>query len=376
MSVQASGPAFLPTVTPQPPAALPVFEEQEIAQAILEPGSTRQWATHILSGSFTAPGAKEWLGLVGNIGDEDEIRWAVVEPGEDGGRLLGVSEWLGSGFDEPPSFYLAPDTLDFDGDGRQELLHHYLRTGRGLTTGSSTIYRWDGKGLARIWNIDLLRDNREASVQDAPHPYRQNYRAEWEWVDLDENGISEVVVQEQVIFHLPDGLAVSGQETGTRVFCWDGTAFRPCRFDGPRGTFAYTVLGDLWLWQDHIARPLGERNVRDLKWSPDGMRLAWWSRPAPGTAPPELVLGIYDVATETSQKFTLALDGELEEGTLRLHWTPGGQLVYTLPGCPSVRFDPESGLKTVLPVEAAGDWSPAGNRAVYQRDGSLYIYDL
>ena len=364
----------LPTVVPQPVAAPTPFPgEQGIVDAVLGQGAAENWVAHVLAGSFTAPGADERLALVGNIGDLDEVRWGVVGQAEVEGdwRLLGVSEWLGAGFDAPPSFYLPPDLLDFDGDGQQELLNHYSRTQRGCTTSADILYRWDGRALARVWRADTVSDNTMADDQDVPHPYRENYRAEWEWVDLDGDAPDEVLLHERVTFHLAD--ETQGEEAWERTFHWDGEAFRPYAINGPTGDFAYTVLGNLWLWQDRIARPLGVENVREFQWSPDGLRLAWWAKPPCKDDESQVVnLGIYDLATGTRREFSLELESEIS--TLR--WLPDGRLVYTVLDQAPTLLDPETGRVESLPVVPLGAWSPDGSQIAYARDGSLYVYDL
>ncbi len=334
------------------------------------------WATHIREGSFTAPGAVERLALVGNIGEQDEIRWVVVGQPEAAGdwRLLGVSEWLGSGFDAAPSFYLPPDLLDFDGDGRQELLHHYFRMQRGSTTAADVLYRWDGQSMARVWDTDVTSNNTAAGSQDVPHPYRQNYQATWEWVGLDADEPDEIVLRQQTAFS-PTGESLGG-ESWERAFRWDGNALRPFAPTGPSGDFAYTALGRLWLWRDHTVRPLGVEHVHDFYWSADGLRLAWWAK-SPlesegGEAVHELSIGVYDLATGERREFSLGQ----EVGLVALHWALGGRLAYALPGQTPTLLDPETGRLESLPDLPLSTWSPDGGRVAYEKDRNLYVYDL
>jgi WD40 repeat protein len=350
---------------------------------ILGQGSAEHWAAHVLAGSFTAPDTDERLGLVGNIGDLDEIRWVMVgQPeAESNWEVLGVSEWLGSGFDAPPPFYLSPDLLDFDSDGQQELLNHYSRTQRGWKTSADILYRWNGDELDRIWRADTASDNTLADDQTVPQSYRENYQAEWELEDLDEDGLDEILLRGYVTFHSSngsqgeDGVPILGEETWEQTFHWDGEAFRPHASDGPVDTFAYIVLGNLWLWQDQIARPLGVGYVREIRWSLDGQRLAWWA-----SQPLELedddsrivTLGVYDLTTDTQREFSLGLGSELSA----LHWTPDGRLIYTLLDQSPVLLDPDAGWIESFPVTSRGTWSSDGSRVAYERDGNLYVYDF
>jgi hypothetical protein len=287
-STPASGPNCLPTAAPvSSDTRVQLPDEQTIVSAILQQGNSEHWVAHVRSGSFTSSGMDEQLALVGNIGDDDDVRWIVIgRAGEDHWQLLGASEWLGSGFETPPSFYLAPELVDFDSDGQQELLSHYVRTQWGSTTATDALYRWDGYTMARIWRAETIRDNTMAESQDVPHPYRENRRGDWRWADIDGDGLNEIVLQEQTTFHplepsdVADDRSGLGEMSAERAFRWDGTAFRPYALDGSFGIFAYTELGDLWLWEDYSAHPIGAKHVRDIRWSLDGTMLAWWAKPS------------------------------------------------------------------------------------------------
>jgi hypothetical protein len=145
----------LPTLVPRPTAVVPTPfpDEQAIVEAVLGTGASEHNAANLVSGSFTAPSADEHLALVSGIGDYDELRWVVIgQTTGDGWRLRGVSEVLGTGFSAPPDYYVPPDLLDFDGDGRQEVLSPYFKMQWGWISSSDTLYRWDGHTLARIWH--------------------------------------------------------------------------------------------------------------------------------------------------------------------------------------------------------------------------------
>lgn len=368
----------LPTVTPRSEAVATPSppEEREIVNAVLGQGTGEHWVTYPVTGSFTAHGADETLAMVGNVGELDEIRWVVLGRPEGEWRLLGTSSWLGSGFDAPPPFYLAPDLIDFDRDGRQELLNHYFRMQGGWMTAADSLYRWDGQALARIWRADTTLDNTAAENQDVPQPYRENYQAEWEWADLNGDRLDEILLRERATFHPADqaqaGIVLGG-EAGERAFRWDGEALRPYAAHGPAGNFAYTVLGELWLWENHAAHPLGVKDVRKFYWSPDGSRLGWWARPSSeGAEPAGATVGIYDLATDTRQEFFLGAEQE----PVVWHWAADGRLFYALPGQPLTRIDLETGRMDPLPDVPVGTWSPDGSLVAYERDGALYLYDL
>ncbi len=361
---------YLPTSMPEPEsAATPFPDEQGIVSAVLGEGNTGHWVAFPSPGSFTGPGADELVALVGNIGDADEMRWVVVRRTESGGQLPGVSDWLGAGFDTVPSFYLPPELLDFDGDGCYELLSHYHGTQRGRTVVADELYRWNGHKLARIWSAETLLDNTAADGQEMPIPYLERYQAEWKWSDLNrDNLVREILLQGHATYYQAGNQDVWGEENWEQAFCWDGEALRPCWPGEPHGTFAYTVLGSLWLWQDHSARPTGIQNVRGLRWSRDGTQLAWWSQSPQGS----VALGVCDVATDNCRQFPL----EGVEGILTLEWTPDGDLLYQPVASSPVSLDVESGVIKPFPAPSPGEWSPDGRLLAYERAGSLYLYDL
>jgi hypothetical protein len=352
---------LLPTIVSQPaPDPTPFPDAQAIVDTVLGTGTSEHWANYLVSGSFTARGADERLALVGNIGDHNEVRWVVVGQVGDGWWLLGTSERLGSGFDASLSSYLPPDLLDFDGDGRREVLSHDSKTQGGWMISTDILYRWDGHTLASVWRASTGVDSTTAGGQDVPQPYR----AEWEWVRSDGQDPGHIRLRERVVFFLP------GEERGERIFRWDGEAFRPYAPNGPDSTFAYVASGDVWLWQNHTARPLGVENVREIQWSPDGLRIAWWAQSPLEVAARGAILGVYDLTTGARREFSL------EGAPSALRPAPDGRLAYALPDQTPVLLDLETGQQAPLPVPSLGTWSPDGKRMAYEQDGNLYIYDL
>ncbi|MEA3397737.1 MAG: hypothetical protein U9R05_09785 [Chloroflexota bacterium] len=374
----------LPTLVPRPTVApTPFPDEQAIVETVLGTGASEHNAANLVSGSFTAPGADEHLALVSGIGDYDELRWVVVGQTDDGWQLRGVSDVLGLGFDAPPSYYAPPDMLDFDGDGRQEVLSPYFKMQWGWISSSDTLYRWDGQSLARVWGETTTLDNRMADNRDVPQQHRQNYRAAWEWADLDGDAPDEILLHEETAFYLPgdegyipDDAPSTNEENGERAFRWNGEAFRPYAPDGPAGDFAYIAGDTLWLWQNHTARPLGMKGVREFLWSPDGRRIAWWGETSIESTF-RIILGVYDLPA--GDRWEFPVDGA--PSTLR--WSPAGRpstssghrLAYAvLPNYPHALLDPETGQQEPLPIGFSDTWSPTGEEMAYERSGGVYVY--
>jgi hypothetical protein len=364
-----------PTATPQPVTTpTPVPNEQEIVDAVLG----MRGVAHRVDGSFTAPEADELLALVGGIGDRDEARWVIIGQTDDVWRLRGTSELLATGFSDPPPGYFPPELLDFNNDGQQEALIHYFKMQDGWMTSSDTLYRWDGHALAPIWSVPTVVDNTSADVEDVPQPYKENYQAEWEWSDLDDDGVDEILLSEEVIFHPADEprglegekLAVLGEEAWKRAFRWDGETFRPYAAEGPDHPFAYTAGDDLWLWKNRTSHPLAAEGVAEFQWSPDGRYLAWWVQPSfPEVASQSAALGVEDLGLGIRREFSL------EDVPSALRWAPDGRLTYILPGQPPTLLDPETGQQEALPATDLGSWSPDGSLVAHVREGSLYAYD-
>ena len=367
----------LATITPQPDGTPTPFPDAvEIADAVMGLKGSEHWVAHRVEGSFTGPETEESMAIVGNIGDQDEVRWVIVGEAEAGRELRGTSDLLGSGFDAPPPNYFPPQPIDFDGDGQQEALVNYFRMQGGWLTSSDTIYRWDGHTLASIWNAVTVVDNTLANPEDVPQPYKENYQAEWEWVDVDGDGTDEILLREHGIFHpidetrwAEDDLTPLGEEVWELTFRWDGEALHPYALNGPGGTLAYVFEGRLWLWRDRVAQPLGVTHVEALAWSPDGRRLAWYAQPLPADISPEANLGIYDVATGGKQEFSL------DVAPVDLRWVSDGRLAYHLPESPPVLLDTETGQQEPLPIPSLGTWAPDGERIAYPHDGNLSVYD-
>ena len=366
-------PLVTATSTPGPKLAT-LGDEQAIVDAIAGGRAGDLWATLVTAGHFTAPDADEKLALVGNIGPEDAVRWVII--GTDGGNweVKGASAPLAYGFDTPPSYWLEPQRLDFDGDGRQEALVPHARMHAGWIANAESLYRWDGNSWVPVWGATTLEDNTSVGVQDAVEPYRQLYEAAWEWADLDDVSPPEIVLQEHITFYplAESGMGADrnmtlGTQQGERAFRWDGEVLRPYASLGPAVPFAFLdSVSHLWLWQDLAARPLDqEEQVVDFAWSQDGRWLAW-------RIEGQSALWLHDLATDGRTVFSV--DAE----PANLAWTDRGQLAYEFAdeSLPPYAFDPGSGRQQVLAefpaVETAQDWSPDGTRMVTTEGSNIW----
>ena len=377
-------PTPLSTMVARPTAApTPFPDEQDVVKAVLGTGNGDHWAGYRAPGSFTAPGAREQLALVGNIGDRDEFRWVVIGRAEGDWQLRGTSESLGTGFAAPPPQYVMPYLVDFDGDDQQEALTYYFRMQRGWMASADSLYRWNGGALARIWGMTTLVDNKTADALDVPTRYRQVAQVDWKWEDLDQDGVDEILARDRVAFFLPGeegyvraGTSSVGEESGHLAFRWDGSAFRPFAPSGPSGMFAYTVRSDLWLWEDRAGRPLKMASpgtsIKDLAWSPDGRWLAWRAEPFGQAGHYRPTIGLYDA--ETGRTSELAVD----EHPAELNWIEDGRLAYAFSVTDQPRFllDPETREQNALPNVPFDSWSLIGSRLIYGHEKNLYRYDL
>ncbi len=361
---------ILPAEAESPPA-LP--DAETIVDAVLDRAPTAHWAAYRTRGSFTAPDADEQLAMVGMIGEDDEVRWVVVGEVEGEWAVQGSSPPLATGFEAPPPSYLPPERIDFDEDGQQEIRSSYFNLRGGWLTGADTLYRWDGRALAPIWSVRTALDNKAAGPNDALQPYRQEYDATWEWIDLDEDGLDEIRLQEEVAFFLPgeDGYVPEeaspvGEEQAERSFRWNGARFVPYAPGGPTLPFAVAALEEPQIWQEAAARPLSSTGAAEIAWSPEGRRLAWVS--AAYADPPRL--GVHDRRSGETTYFVL--------GTLPtdLQWATPEQLLLTLPEGPALLVEAATGVYALLDLPAPGPWSPTGGRLLYEEGLELHRYEL
>lgn len=228
------------------PAPTPFPDASDIVAAILAeeartagrtpepvlPGEKR--AAFVTPGSFTTPGADERVALVAGIGAEDEVRWVIIGQVEGQWQIVGTSSPLGWGFDSVPSTYFPPDRTDFDHDGQHELLVHTGRMQSGVMTSADALYRWNGWGLVRVWGTETLLDDRMADPSVVHEPYRTLRRVEWQWEDVDGDGVDEIRTHESVAYYepnedgyVPDDALPFREEERETVFHWNGTAFTP-----------------------------------------------------------------------------------------------------------------------------------------------------
>jgi WD40 repeat protein len=345
---------------------------------------TIPWAGPSIAGSFTAPGSAEMVALVGGLstrptdaaGDEEylDVRWVVLRDDSTAAqgerwRAVGRSPGLGSNLDRSAIPWRVLSLTDFDQDGRQELYAVSGSTSPDFQSEVARLFRWDGESLAQVWTAPTFEDSTGATSAPAYYTYRA------EVIFGESGGAPELALQGTTRYFGTDeqGQAntdvILGSEAVDRRFRWDGVRFNEFSAAGPATPFAFTDAGGLWLWESGQTRPLDERQVDDLAWSPDGLRLAyevWWPADEQG-------VWLYDMQTNAATQ--MAATGA---AVYTLQWSPDGSiLAYPLAHPGEIRLhDLDSGADTNLPANAESlSWAPSGQWLVYAQRGSLVRYD-
>ena len=348
------------------------------------------WVGPMVTGNFTAPGAVELVALVGgqssgsaeprSEGDYLHVRWVLLGQDPSGAQsnttreswlVVGRSPSLGFNLPKSEAPWEVSALVDFDRDGRQELLASTSSSARpDLANELTHVFRWDGESFTQVWTASTYDDVTGAT--SAPVYY--TYEAQVAFGEAD--GIPELRLDGTIRYFGKDGQGqvdtdtILGDELIARRFRWDGTRFSEFSAVGPAMPFTFTDVSGLWLWDGGQVRQLDERMVDSLAWSPEGQLLAyeaWWPADEQG-------IWLYDVETEKTDRIA-----PTEANIYTLRWSPdGGTLAYSLAHPPAIwlyRLDSEAQTELAANAERLS-WAPDGEQLAYAERGNLVRYDL
>lgn len=195
------------------------------------------WITSAIEGQFTQGQLPELAAIIANdaptLTDEQAKRYAPL------GSFLAIFQRRAGKPDVahraflfpifPPQVYQVTleTTTDFDHDGRDELLITTTTMSFGISTSAAFLYRWDGSSFVAVWSVPIAEDNTSALNQSTYY----SIEARVEFVDLDADGVDEIVVDRMRIEYARDanGAANTDQELGRQseraIYRWEGTVF-------------------------------------------------------------------------------------------------------------------------------------------------------
>ena len=197
------------------------------------------WVLDVIAGAFTEPGAEEIAALVGGSVAEEEYteedqpyilaRIYIFRRQTDGSwSLVTRSDPLASNIEAAQFPAVLDQVVDFDHDGRQEILFSVASLLPGYLDGIYHLYRWDGSSLRRVWMTTFLYDN--VPLSDQPDYATQ---VTWPtWVDKDGDGVAEIVLRvhrrtyTRVPPGIPDTSHIENETTSETLFRWDGKGFQ------------------------------------------------------------------------------------------------------------------------------------------------------
>jgi len=200
-------------------------------------GNVRPWVLFAAAGSFVAPDAAETVALVGGTtvkgegtaGDERYLTMRLVVLRLDKGtwRVVGESAPLGLNVDPKKVAAAVEEVVDFDHDGRNEVLVTFATLAPGYLDGVFRLFRWNGKELQVVWTSTAIFDN-------TVHPDQPDYATQvaWpQWVDKDGNGVDELILHvlrrtyERDALGLADTAHIAREGLTTTTFRWNGKGF-------------------------------------------------------------------------------------------------------------------------------------------------------
>ncbi len=198
------------------------------------------WLESTAEGRFTQSVYPEFAVIIANeapnVSDDERQRTAPW------GSFLAIFQQQGSGLQVIQRSMIFPTDIsplifdakinrvvDYDHDGRDELLIATNSTRAGISSSAAFLYQWDDQGIREVWSIPAGEDNTAAINQTQ---YYASFST-FDLSDLDGDGMDEIVMVTTRVDYAQDeqGLADVEHETGRRVerkvFSWGGAGFVP-----------------------------------------------------------------------------------------------------------------------------------------------------
>ncbi len=159
------------------------------------------WVGPVISGAFTGSDREERLALVGGVMEEGtineanrpylEIRLVILRREGTTWQYIGAAPPLAINVAQEDLGVVLDSVVDFDGDGRQEVMVLAGSLLPGYLDGVYRLYRWDGEAFQQVWTATGLYDNTAI-------PRQPDYATQvaWPlWQDQEGDGVRELVLR-------------------------------------------------------------------------------------------------------------------------------------------------------------------------------------
>ena len=261
----SQGTALPSMPTPAPRGTLDATTLSSLVNVIQQGGSSGSlWASNIISGSFTRQGAEERLALVGGIPSSGDLLtcWVIISFSGGNWAVQAVSKPISYGSDTPPD-WPAPWLTDFNKDGLLEAWLPYITLDHGWRKETRALYLWNGSRLLeKQFVFPILDDNTRVTRGNDSKIYRHSYQSRWTWEDQNQDGMKELVLQEEVVFYPLDSSG-KGADTSEiiarrqreQVYQWNGSSFQPSQGSTNPGKLPYPLNFTLYPWWDPAGLP-------------------------------------------------------------------------------------------------------------------------
>ena len=174
---------------------------QETPQGYRVGAKVTPWVGPVIQGSFARPGARERVALIGGVAPGSvidtenrpylEVKLVLLRQEGESWRLVGASSPIAINVDRKNLGVGIDSVVDFDRDGRQEIVVMAGSLLPGYLDGVYRLYRWDGEALQQVWTATGLYDN--TSIPRQPDYATQ---VAWPlWQDQEGDGVDELVLR-------------------------------------------------------------------------------------------------------------------------------------------------------------------------------------